>query len=416
MIGSMIGSMIAPLIGQPDQEIAADGASESAKTDVLSSSNRSHGLYRNQEQKEIPPPTPQPARAGGGGKAHQLIDTESAQTLRSINILPAQVAELADLPLNLIRAAIHDGQARPSVRDLAGWVVHLLRNARDHEWSIQPPSPHADSPEALRAAFARYAEAQASEQVPAPAASDQAGCSVAADGTASADAAAIDLPQERSTLAPSDDQAHAAPASLDSLPLWEQVLTALQAQVGRQAYQAYLQRTRLLAIADGVATIAAPDAQVKETLENHYLGQLRELLGTYAGGVAQVRIVVRAPVCAAGAADAPHVGGQSPQVLRPAARSDAAAAADLRPMWIPPACWQQLSRVLRALLLGSTLEAGAVQCKTPYLTALVRTRYAAEVALLVSSVDELIEPSIISFITPGASLVRNDYAPAITAS
>jgi|GEM_PF-1307969 len=415
MIGSLIGSMIAPLIGHPDQDVATDSALESAKTESLLSRNRSHGLDQDQEHEEIHPPPPHPSRADGGGKTYQQnlaittrssdriregtppIDTESAQALKTINMLPAQITELADLPLDLIRAAIRDGQARPGVRDLAGWVVHLLRNARDHGWTVQPPTLHPDSPEALRAAFTRYALAHA------PDAGEQASCTDAAD---SAFAATDDRPTDRGTPTHTDDP----------VLLWEQVLTALQAQVGRHAFHAYLQRTSLLALTDGIATISVPDAQVKEALENHYLGPLRELLGAYLGSAAQVRIVVRAPMLAAGAADAPRAGGQLPQDLRPAVRSGDVADAELRPAWIPPVCWQQLSRVLRALLLGSTLEAGTLQCKTPYLTALVRTRYAAEIAAIVSSVDELIEPSIMSFIAPSALVGRNDYAPAITAS
>lgn len=407
MIGIMIAPMIAPMIGHPELEIAENSASESATAEALSLRNRSHGLDRHHEQKEIHPPTPQPTLIGGGRKTlDQLLDTEAAQTLRAINMLPAQIAELADLPIDLIRAAIRDGQARPGVRNLAGWVVHLLRNARDSEWSIQPATPHPDSPEALRAAFARYALAHTSE------AGEQAGADAA--NTAECISAACERSTDRGT--PADDQARiVAPASLDRVRLWEQVLEALQAQVGRQAFQSYFQRTSLLAIADGVATIGVPDARVKESLENRYLGPLRGLLGAYLGGAPQLRIVVQAPVIAARAADAPRTCDQPPQV-RPAMRSDDVTEADMRPAWIAPACWQQLSRVLRSLLLGSTLEAGTLQCKTPYLTALVQTRYAAEVAAIIGSVDELIEPSIISFIAPEALSARNDYAPAITAS
>lgn len=409
MIGIMIAPLIAPMIGHTELEIAENSASESATTEALSIRNRSHGLDRQHEQKETHPPTPQPNLIGGGGKTvDQLIDTEAAQTLRAINMLPAQIAELADLPIDLIRAAIRDGQARPGVRNLAGWVVHLLRNARDHEWTVQPATPHPDSPEALRAAFARYALMHASD------AGEQAGADADAANSAECISAATERSADRGT--PADDQAcNITPASLDRVRLWQQVLEALQAQVGRQAFQSYFQRTSLLAIADGVATIGVPDARIKEALENRYLGPLRALLGAYLGGAPQMRVVVQAPVIAARATDAPRAPDQQPPVC-PAVRSDAATEAAMRPAWIAPACWQQLSRVLRSLLLGSTLEAGTIQCKTPYLTALVQTRYAAEVAALIGSVDELIEPSIMSFIAPDTLSARNDYAPAITAS
>jgi hypothetical protein len=396
LIGTLIGTLIDPLIGQPALELAANSASESAIAESAISLNRSHGLDQKHEQKEIHLPAPRPSISDGGGKIEQLRDTEAAQALRAINVLPAQIAELADLPLELIRAAICDGQARPGVRNLAGWVVHLLRNARDHNWIVQPVPPHPDSPEALRAAFARYALAHA------PDADAHAGCTNAA---------------ELGTLTLTDDQARIdAPGALDWVRLWEQVLMALQAQVGRQAFQSYLQRARLLGIADGVATIGVPDARVKEALETHYIGQVRDLLGAYLERPPQLRIVVQAPVSAAGAADMPRAREQPSHDKLPVARSDDTAEVDTRPEWITPARWHQLSRVLRSLLLGSTLEAGALHCKTPYLMALVQNRYAAEVAALIASVDELIEPSIISFIAPGAQPARNDYAPAVTAS
>ena len=80
--------------------------------------------------------------------------TEPAQLLRSINMLPAQVIELASLPIATIQAAIADGKARSGIRDLAGWVVKLLRAHRDYGWTINPPPAPADSPETLRMAFA----------------------------------------------------------------------------------------------------------------------------------------------------------------------------------------------------------------------------------------------------------------------
>ena len=89
--------------------------------------------------------------------AGQSPDTEAAHLLQKLNVRPRQVAELADMPLHLVRAAIADGQARPYVRDLAGWVVAMLRDARDEGWGIAPPAaPAADvRAAALRASFAR---------------------------------------------------------------------------------------------------------------------------------------------------------------------------------------------------------------------------------------------------------------------
>jgi hypothetical protein len=111
-------------------------------------------------------------------RAHQphaarspLPDTPSARALQAINVLPTQVRELAELPIEVISAAIADGRSRPGVRDLAAWVVSLLRAHRDDGWTIQPPAPKPDSPEALRAAFAQYAAEQEAERLAQQAAS-----------------------------------------------------------------------------------------------------------------------------------------------------------------------------------------------------------------------------------------------------
>ena len=66
-------------------------------------------------------------------------ETESANLLRSIGVLPEVIIELANTPLARVEEAIAHGQARPEVRDLAGWVVKLLRTARDYDWAIPQP-------------------------------------------------------------------------------------------------------------------------------------------------------------------------------------------------------------------------------------------------------------------------------------
>ena len=68
------------------------------------------------------------------------------------------------MPLATIATAIEDGRARPGIRDLAGWVVSLLRTHRDYGWKITPPAAAPYLPEALSATFARYAAEQAAEQ------------------------------------------------------------------------------------------------------------------------------------------------------------------------------------------------------------------------------------------------------------
>jgi hypothetical protein len=62
-------------------------------------------------------------------------------------VLPEIIIELADTPIERIEQAIAHGQARPEVHDLAGWVVKLLRAARDYGWTIPQARPtSANSP------------------------------------------------------------------------------------------------------------------------------------------------------------------------------------------------------------------------------------------------------------------------------
>lgn len=79
-------------------------------------------------------------------KVMSIPDTPSALRLRDINARPEACIELADVPLDTIEAAIADGKARPTIRDLAAWVVSMVRVVRDHGWQIamqrfgDPPS------------------------------------------------------------------------------------------------------------------------------------------------------------------------------------------------------------------------------------------------------------------------------------
>src|SRR5262249_34421797 len=125
-----------------------------------------------------PPPAPPRHQNNGGGAGHivetsaprrhsqeiePLPDTEAAVALQAIKIKPAQIVELANMPCGTVEAAIADGRARPGVRDLAGWVVSLLRAHRDYGWKIVAPAHATDSSEDLRSAFARYATEQKTE-------------------------------------------------------------------------------------------------------------------------------------------------------------------------------------------------------------------------------------------------------------
>jgi hypothetical protein len=284
----------------------------------------------------------------------------------AINILPEQVIELSHMPLATIQAAIRDGQSRPGIRDLAGWVVHLLRNARDHGWRVQPPPPRPDSPEALRAAWARYAAEQA-----------------AMDGSAPGHQAHKPLEtDDRVTMLLTADEG-AAVASVDLDRLWKAALATIRLQTARQEFNVSFRGAVLHSIEDGIATIAVPGARTKETLENRYLGLLREILEDHVGCAIQVRIRLQ--------------GARIESDCAPGSRSTHAAAreqisADLPsplvvehdscPAWLELARWEALPRMLRAALIGSTMEDGVVHGKTDYLHGLLQSRYAAEVAAL----------------------------------
>src|SRR5262245_35587456 len=94
------------------------------------------------------PPNP-PTLSGDGGRGPQLDkrtnqkanhpETESARLLRSINAFPSSIAELADMPAELVGGAIAYAESEPGIESIAGWVVEALRRHRDEGWSIPAP-------------------------------------------------------------------------------------------------------------------------------------------------------------------------------------------------------------------------------------------------------------------------------------
>ena len=164
MIGQVIAEVIAEVIASEHKVQKPSSAPQCAETEVDDTGAtipwESIGIQRDDRT----PPQP-PQRVVGGGMTpgdaargrSQAPKTEVAQLLHTLNVRPRQVAELADAPLELVRAAIADGQARPYVRDLAGWVVALVRDARDQGWRIEPPAapPSEAHAAALRASFER---------------------------------------------------------------------------------------------------------------------------------------------------------------------------------------------------------------------------------------------------------------------
>lgn len=297
-------------------------------------------------------------------------DTEAAIALRAINVKPAQIAELAQVPLRTIETAIADGRARPGVRDLAGWVVSLLRTHREHGWRISPPTPAPDSPEALRDAFARYAAKQEAELRTFH----------------------MDDEQSIAELAPEP-----ADSPINISELWDTVLAAMQAQLPRAEFNTWIRCCTLLSITDEIAVIRTPSATVKESIERCYAGMLCAVITMLIGSSIRLRIVI-------GQQDA-AVRPDSAQRLVPTIRSDrlqgiapicapvqstTSSEVAQRPDWITAESWATLPAMLRAALLGSTLRDGKVRAISPYLDQLIATRYAPEVAALIADAAPLV--------------------------
>jgi len=254
------------------------------------------------------------------------------------------------MPLASVAAAIADGRARPNVRDLAGWVVSLLRAHRDYGWTIAPPAPAPDSPEALRAAFVRYtaqSEQNARSELP------EQGATVVAD-----DGAGVGGDEQP----PDADRELRSPEQL-----WNAVQSALRLRLTRTEYTRWLAPAELLAVAEGIATVGVPSLQVREEFER-YTSLVCEQLAALCGAPMRLRLLI--------GADRQSSAG---------AGEGAPAAADMRPEWVDAQLWVALPAMLRAALIGSALVGGAVQAASPHLAQLLAARYAREIAALLAA-------------------------------
>jgi hypothetical protein len=287
-----------------------------------------------------------------------LPTTDSAKLLAAMNVLPDQIAELADTPLAIVQEAIRDGQSRPQVRNLAGWVVKLLRTQRDQGWKIEPPTPDPQSPEALRAVFARYAAEQ--------------------------EAAHAERLDEDAALPPPVAPAPLTHAS-DRMEVWHEVLATLKLQIPRQEFTTCIQPATLHAIEEGIATIAVPNVRVKEAIEGRYRAPLRNLLTQYVGSVVTLQVILN------GAHDAPAAPVDNHTVRHPAVQHAPCtpdASPTNRPDWICAERWETLPAMLRAALIGSTVVDGHVHAASPYAVQLLHGRYAEAVTLLLQDTQK----------------------------
>lgn len=372
-IGSLIGQLIGESIGSTNESAQGFTVLQRAKTHL---SEHVEGITwdswdsRNQA---TPPPTPSnPTTTNGGGtqefdqKEHahqsdsqpgtsQLPETPATRLLQSINVLPAIQFELAGMPAETVSAAIAHARAHPQVRDLAGWVVKLLRTHRDHGWQIAPPTPRAETPEDLRLAFARYAAAQEAAR--------RAG-----------------MPEDTPWFPPE-------PAKLNLpgvLPhLWNDVQAALKAQLPRAEF-AMIRHAALLSVEQGVATIQAPSQTVKAALENRHLSVLRDLLALFAGEQLQVRVVLN-----------PHASSATMAAPAPEALPDMVC-----PTWVTAERWALLPTLLRATLAGAAFVDGAVRGRDAFCSRKLETIYRREVDDLITAA-QVAEPDTLEAMLSG---------------
>lgn len=75
--------------------------------------------------------------------------------------------------------------------------------------------------------------------------------------------------------------------------LWNDVLSICQSTISRQEFNTWFRLVTLESLAGGTATIATPNAIVKDGIEARYLGPLRDLLSKGTGKPVQVRVITK---------------------------------------------------------------------------------------------------------------------------
>lgn len=281
VIGHQIGGVIGQLIGSAAKRDPAFCASERAEQPRRASRPSIPG--RSSDSSDFPTPPPTPAEPGGGlrvlcgrqAERPRLVpDTEATRLLGTIAVRPAQQIELASMPPEAVEVAIADGKARGGIRDLAGWVVYLLRQRRDHGWTPPAPAPRADAPEVLGAYFAqRVAEQEVQREA------EQTDDALPDHSAEMANTAIFPLSPKAKQLTSLAD-------------VWEDTLVGLRLRLPRDVYQACVRQATLRSYIDGVAAIGVSDTGLKDTLERGYLAALRFALSDALGREVAVRVVL----------------------------------------------------------------------------------------------------------------------------
>jgi hypothetical protein len=372
LIGGLIEPLIEPLIGYGVDHDEATGASQSGETAQDCDSGGITWMVMESRDSRNPPLAPPRTAAGRGGRQSNdlkrpdeapsavrsqgqpqrkspipLPDTESAQILRTINVRPEAIVELANVPLATVRQAVADAQARPYVRDVAAWAVSLIRASRDHGFTITPPAPPPDSAEALQAYFADLAARQEADRAMA----------------ASADEAPIPC------VSGCDPVRDHASVDADTLP--DLIRRELRWRVDR-TLRPLVEQLEIRVLGDSVQLVCG---RAEQTLTVQ----------------TQLLPIARAILCDLDKTGIQHitVGAAAPPIEQTMPPIEHATP----PPWIAPARWAALPRMLRIALGGSRLEDGGVVVgASEHLTGLLCSRYAAEVAVLVA--EYRTEPSV----------------------
>ena len=287
--GSMIGSVIDHMIGDRDHDRSADAAPVSDETPLPGDAEGSQGLSGILRKTEVAAPQP-PAQGGGlsspagrsiwrsapSARNNQdvLLETESARLLRDIGIKsPALIEQLAQIPTDIVQAAIATARSRPSTRDLGAVVGRMLRDFRDHRTPIPDPVRPANSGATaaeIRESFRRL-------------------------GYTLSDDSQSDLNLTEDDVASGCDGAMSEEPLFKPNPLtrlWNRMLAALQTQIPRAEFNAWFCHMSLLSVESGVAMIMAPNAMTKDAIERRYLGTLRDLLQMSTGETLKVQVLL----------------------------------------------------------------------------------------------------------------------------
>lgn len=363
-IGDVFARRIGRVIGHDEERASDHSAADSGEN--VSDSDRTiiPGMKGTTSQQSYPPPLPTPVRISAGGGENvsrsegenaprdssrtgnhgekrldmqQAPETETAQLLRALNVCPTVIAELASLPAAQVRAAIADGQARPGIRDLGGWVVTLVRHARDHNWTITPQQSRLRPGDVDWTATIAKAKAEgliSDDNVP--------------------DAADVADGEESVLMDGSGDTRCNAPDT--SADVTEQLIAGLRCYVPRE----------LRSVIDRLTVRIENNAVVIVGGYARDIPVLQQVYGTIA-------VVLR------------RLGWlQPPRLTAPLPPNTSDIPAEDRPAWICAARWSTLPAMLRAALLGSMVEAGKVRGASTYLTGILETRYPAIVAELLA--------------------------------